>query len=1811
MEKGTTTVTPAMTGCGFHAKLKAAPVAGSARYVGRDEAGETSKHDARQLEAVQVGDTKTWGTKGEFHMLTRESDTMWELSRSVPGNSDMPTVVITRETAYLPGVGQTGAPLHATYAPVSPARAAMPYYMAEPGATSWSKVESRGLQDAITGAREWGPTTYDDDGRTYQVYAVRDRYDAYPADVFQRVAVGPVKAAGEAVEGMAYITTPAYVQAGACHATAAGLRDEAYSPFGTACALHAAHIPATQPAAVPPFQLPVDGSGGGGGGDDGDFNVQDLGATAGRLDTAQAVALQAMVDDPVSTVRRVMEMMARKGIPMLSQKKHGSRMLNECMDKRPLGMGATGRVFNCALPDLAEGRRVAFKHVSYVAPPWMGNLPGMTPESILSRFFGMYEEILVMLIIDEPVYYVIDEVSGWINADTANRWFPQDVSSPDYIARIAASLGRMPVVGFAMALRKGRDLGSFNSWPYTNPSRARTLLPVLRNVINQLKVIHARGLVHGDISLQNIIIGDGGKTGWLIDYGASLQVAAKGYQMAPGEADRQTTLTLAPWVAHELSAAITPKETSLDIRQYADFWSLGIIILYLVVGLDNAGAEWQIFHPASRLRKDKSCTWATLVRSPLSQTLHCKPQIIKNMPSLLRKVPDTTDVPGFNGVNMRRLVELCLFVPVLTWDGAEATFADTDPLRREIYKMFDIDHPIPSETLGATKVYPDIMPPPDAEPVLACDENLGACDDEEEEEEDDDDDDADAEDEDEAEEYYSYDDGYDDRTDESDARSNKAEGGLAPLDAAAMGTVNATTAVTQDVADAAGDTITAALDAAASIGTALLGPAAGGAAAPVTGATDAAVDLMFDAMWVDRGKEEQQLFGLTPDEEAGVGMFISQPSTQPSTASPPSTDGSAPAPGFSPTNFFRTTAITAPAPVQQNPPPGAQPPPSSSPLPDPRQLFQTTTDMMDISPMGAPRDQIFAADGAVTFWDVAGVAIPDAMQLGKRFGVPGAASTGAVITTEWGVSRTPSTPEELEQSQESVRAMMMDTTLTETAMRTLMADAGIPLVSKARNLRYLNDRGLIQGVTALGSVTMSTGRTYHNAFIHLFRTTDSLEGATEALLTAVRVHPERILGYLHPVHPQSQVADAGGFPAMIVYKDGPYSTLIHWGMEFGMPFLIESYAKSREDFVLALGIGIAKDMVTLHAHNLAAGWNFADVAVGLDLDHDIFLLDTSFSLEYTVNGIFLNSTRVPKGALFAPWAFDTHNLALLQKGDMWRLGVMLASFIDSKSELLDDKYDGDETVAGSNRTYQYLRSMREQFGEYEAMQRFFATKFFSRDSVATRIRRRVRRFLRDQVSSPQLRRLLEILLYIGPHDKTPELVSFIGLDIADVPVERMPAAAASLATVGADAVSDTVRVATNSAQTLPGDITSLVDVKLAPLLADINSPRAGNDPDAVCRVVQLTQTAGLLSAIQRTFSDNADDDDAYPGRAFKEWIQHGLASKATYIAIARNGRIIDQGGDPNVAADVYSVTKSVFGLLVADAHMKHSKAKTRNRRFNVHDRVFDMMLKQGPDGKPINDAATVIGNVTLNMLLTQTSGVDTKEVGYGDILALKRGTMLEVWAPTKVTALRTEPVDTQAPFLYNNVMTQFAEFPYAASMRRIRRDLYFTTKDEAMNTIFAFDNRIEWMTDFESSPAFQSTAVFMGIRMTGAQMLQLGIHLLATPRLFAVLEFIHAWEAQAAVTGAGYDHRDGWTYSFLWWVPPPARYGNTRWLVAIGLFGQYLVINLDTKLVAVRQHNLSTADILFAMRTENVTDSHPRFFQDVYDLLVRIGDESE
>jgi hypothetical protein len=233
------------------------------------------------------------------------------------------------------------------------------------------------------------------------------------------------------------------------------------------------------------------------------------------------------------------------------------------------------------------------------------------------------------------------------------------------------------------------------------------------------------------------------------------------------------------------------------------------------------------------------------------------------------------------------------------------------------------------------------------------------------------------------------------------------------------------------------------------------------------------------------------------------------------------------------------------------------------------------------------------------------------------------------------------------------------------------------------------------------------------------------------------------------------------------------------------------------------------------------------------------------------------------------------------------------------------------------------------------------------------------------------------------------------------------------------------------------------------------------------------------------------------------------------------------------------------------------------------------------------------------MLLTQRSGLVTTEYTVTDIqtrLENFNRDLSDITAPHLISG-RTQPHGENAPFKYDNPASQAAGIAFESIIRAKTGSSAYMLRDEAFDDLLRGIN-IEWACGTAPrNPLDVFTSTFMGMTMTGAQMVEVGTRLVSEERHRRVLEFIYDWKDSAPVPVGKYPSRQGWRYSFMWWIPPKSASMDSRWLVCIGFLGQYIVVDIDNRVVGVRQHKLDIGDVWEGITTRDITDKGGGFVE--------------
>jgi CubicO group peptidase (beta-lactamase class C family) len=319
--------------------------------------------------------------------------------------------------------------------------------------------------------------------------------------------------------------------------------------------------------------------------------------------------------------------------------------------------------------------------------------------------------------------------------------------------------------------------------------------------------------------------------------------------------------------------------------------------------------------------------------------------------------------------------------------------------------------------------------------------------------------------------------------------------------------------------------------------------------------------------------------------------------------------------------------------------------------------------------------------------------------------------------------------------------------------------------------------------------------------------------------------------------------------------------------------------------------------------------------------------------------------------------------------------------------------------------------------------------------------------------------------------------------------------------------------------------------------------------------------------------------------------------------------------------NVFSVTKSIVGFIIAMHVMKSPKT-----RFGVNDDLADMMLKYFQLSP---ERAAQYKGMTLINLVNHTSGLKSGYTGVPGQVTFKDIAALFLGSKDSYKLLRegTSGVDRSVigTFNYDNYGSAMACVLFELKMRRRQlaaqksraaaaadpKDIYFVS-DEAQRVLFepSIGRDVVWPR-CENHGYSQHTCGFSGIKLSGDEMVRLAAHMLANH--MDVLEYIYRDKTELNEHGFKVVANDRnvtpgaegasamrleYDYSFGFWLPRTRS--RRRYVCMIGMLGQLVMMDLDTKFVAIRKH---LPDVAVYLKTGKITNLHRHFFWDVDDYF--------
>lgn len=380
------------------------------------------------------------------------------------------------------------------------------------------------------------------------------------------------------------------------------------------------------------------------------------------------------------------------------------------------------------------------------------------------------------------------------------------------------------------------------------------------------------------------------------------------------------------------------------------------------------------------------------------------------------------------------------------------------------------------------------------------------------------------------------------------------------------------------------------------------------------------------------------------------------------------------------------------------------------------------------------------------------------------------------------------------------------------------------------------------------------------------------------------------------------------------------------------------------------------------------------------------------------------------------------------------------------------------------------------------------------------------------------------------------------------------------------------------------------------LLVSLDTPRcpASEPPSPVPAVPAPVPTAGEGAA----------------GVGGAEWRQElwqffeGHKADYVYIGLAGSAPVLANGGGGTREDHVFSFTKSVVGLCILDDYRDED---IRLPVAEPADAVFAAMGLKRPE---------LLRGVSLISLINHTAGINASLNHTGNVGAPEVSAFLldpELTAVDLVNrALDGSAVDS--PFVYSPVYgPQIGVMCYETLRRHLqlqdagrgrgRPGRIFMANQECVRRYFGhLDKTLVWPNDNGTGLLCHSWG-FAGIQMTGEDMVNFGFSLLANPHTRALLQFLVSPEnefvvrnaSNAGVTPGTGDANLQYDYSFGWWLPKIAikALGDTRsprYVAAIGMLGQMMMLDVDSGLVCVRKHALVPED------ATNPRNLHESFF---------------
>lgn len=326
-----------------------------------------------------------------------------------------------------------------------------------------------------------------------------------------------------------------------------------------------------------------------------------------------------------------------------------------------------------------------------------------------------------------------------------------------------------------------------------------------------------------------------------------------------------------------------------------------------------------------------------------------------------------------------------------------------------------------------------------------------------------------------------------------------------------------------------------------------------------------------------------------------------------------------------------------------------------------------------------------------------------------------------------------------------------------------------------------------------------------------------------------------------------------------------------------------------------------------------------------------------------------------------------------------------------------------------------------------------------------------------------------------------------------------------------------------------------------------------------------------------------------------------------YVHLSETTHEIDIAG--NTVAHVFSVTKSMLGLAWA-ARLYDSSAGLKPTQLYKDVTNPDKKADRSLAGyylsptRPVTKSLPLLCKARVMDFFTQTTGLHTVDLGAVSGLEIamlaKRKMITDMNTFNTLLAdnfISVRPDTDGKQFVYDNLLTQVSGLMledyvkvkenrpdflirddvidryFPATLKTPQKNIYIRDGWPLLEAGYKFYSIIS-NTPVEYEKPIMNTMVLAGLKMKGVDMIEFGCEMLK--KHHALLLRIHddttlRFDFDTTDTT---DERAGWAYSLFFWIPRYKDDDKTgeKWISCIGHQGQYILFELTSRMLFVRQH---------------------------------------